>query len=200
MEYHKLTMKRYYQQQGCLEGRTVQAGDYKVQFEPVMFFAGQWWGIFATEDEKIQSALNAVIGKQGVSETTQYEFEAMAKKKGIRQTHTWVVTEAVSAERPTPQQPQERSAVSATVDAPAPAEPISTPEKSHELNDLLQTAPRDDASASKEFVTTQAALSEILGVSLPKLRDLSKLDGNPGKADQGYSVSMWKSFLNNAGQ
>jgi len=188
-------MKKYYLQQGCIEGLPVQAGDYKVQFDPVQFFAGQWWGVFATEDEKVSAALDSIAGTFGVSEITEADFLIWIKKKGTRQTNTWKVTEAVSGEVPTPQPPAEKSADSVTDQATDQAEPV----QEHSMDDLLETKQRDDATPEQNYVTSQAALADTLGISLPKLRDLAKQEGNPGKSTQGYNIPEWESFLNKNG-
>lgn len=190
-------MTRYYLQQNCRENAPVQAGDFKVQFEPAAFHAGQWWGIFGTDDERVQSALEGVIAAKnaGVVEVDEEEFVVWAKKKGTRQTHTWVVTESVSDHRPTPQPEERKSSADSAIDP----EPDSDTEKGvteRPMDELLQTKDRDPASVKPSHVTSQSALAESLGISLPKVRELAKRVGSPGKTEAGYSIPKWESFLN----
>lgn len=175
---------KYYSQQGVLEERPVQAGNFKIFFESVMFFAGQWWGVFGTDNEEVIAAMDNVVGQFGVKEISEEEYVLMSKKKGTRQTNTWRITEAVSGEVPSPQQSEKSDAVS--VD--------EAPE--HDIDDLLSTKQRDASTASPNYVSSQGALAEVLGVSLLKIRDLSKIEGNPGKADNGYNIPQWEQFLN----
>lgn len=179
-------MTKYYLQKNARDNSPVQAGNYAIQFDLAMFFGGQWWGIFATDNEDHQNALDKVVGTLGVSEITEGEFTTYAKKKGSRQTHTWVVTESVSAELPTPQQKSESSADSAESETVV----------EHSMDELLKTKPRDESSAKSSHVTSQSALADTLGISMPKLRELAKQEGNPGKSDSGYSIPQWESFLN----
>lgn len=188
-------MIKYYQQQGCRENAAVTARNYQIQFTPCAFFAGNWWGVYATEQGDEIDSLDSIVGTQGVSEITREEFEGWAKKKGTRQTHTWVVTESVLDHRPAPSTPpsEEKSAASAT------AEVKDEPAQDHPIDELLQTAPRDDSTPIKDVVTNQTALADVLGISTSKLRTLSRTEGNPGRTNEGYQVSDWESFLNKQG-
>lgn len=184
---------KYYVQQNAQQHLPVQAGNYKVQFDVVAFFSGQWWGIFATDKPELIEALDKTVGTQGVMPSTQEDFEAFAKKKGTRQTHTWSMTESVSGERPSPTpQLKENSAVSVeTSPDPMPDEPA----KNHSMDDLLQTKPRED-SPSINNVSSQSALAEHFGMSLPKLREFAAIEGAPAKTVEGYNIPQWEAFIN----
>ena len=187
-------MTKYYLQQNCRERAPVQAGPYKVQFDPVSFHAGSWWGVYYTEDQAIQAELDRVVAtkKAGVTEVDEQEFWVWAKKKGTQQTHTWKVTESVLDQRPSPQAGKSES----SADSVNPANPVAVEEKDHELDELVETRVREEPSKTV-FVSSQAALSEALGISIIKFRELAKLEGSPSKyLDEGYKVSEWETFLN----
>lgn len=187
---------KYYLQQNA-RNVPVQVGDFKIQFEQVAFIASTWWGIFATDNADVQAALAEAISKNrmGISEVNQEQFDFWAKKKNLR-THTWSVMESVLDHRPPPQAQPEKSADSATTDTDE-SDPENGITQDRPMEELLKTAPREDANGS-DLVTSQAALAEALEISLPKLQKLAKTEGNPGKSEDGYSISKWRNFLDSS--
>jgi hypothetical protein len=194
-------MNKYYLQQNCRENAPIQAGPYKVQFEPVSFHAGSWFGVFYTDDTKVQEELDKVVAarKAGVSEITEEDFGIWAKKKGSQQTHTWVVSESVLDQRPSPQPEKSVSSADSATDTPeSNLEKEDTQAEEHEIEELMETRERDEPT-TENHVSSQAALAEALGISINKMRDLAKLEGNPGKAGEGYDISAWQKFLKEQG-
>lgn len=181
---------KYYIKQGNTEGLATQAGDYSIKFENAAFIAGSWWGIFATDDPKVGDALDKIVGSKGVMSVSKEEFESIAKKKN-RPMNTVQFSEPVEDKRPTPQDPKAQSAPSAP-EEPSPIE--DTPQESRSMDELLQTKERD-TSAPINFVTSQSALADELGISINKMRDLMAIDDNPGKEQQGYNVARWKEYV-----
>lgn len=184
---------KYYSKKNVVEGMPVTVGTLDLHFDPVMFFAGIWWGVFATDVAEVQQAIAEHGAKRGISEISQDEFETYLKKKQTRQTHTWKVTESVDGIITPPQSDQGKSDV-ASVDPADATDPDAEEKKSHSIDELLETKPRDEGSADAEYVTSQSALCEVLGVSIIKVRELAKMEDNPGKTDKGYRISDWTKF------
>jgi hypothetical protein len=188
-------MNKYYLQQNCRDGAPVRAGERKLQFEPVSFHAGNWWGVYYTDNEDIQKDLATVLNTQGVTEIDEEEFAVWAKKKGTQQTHTWVLTESVLDQKPPPSQGEKSVAVSAE-DNSAPESDTTKEVTERPIEELLETEDLEEPTESPETVGSLAGLADQLGVSINKVRSLAKIEGNPGKSDDGYNIQDWQQFLN----
>jgi hypothetical protein len=85
--------------------RTIRAGNYKFEFEPVSQTGGCWDGVLKTEDEHPDQA-NALRSCPSVKEITAAEYDDLLKKKQVTQSLNGSQVLAV----PDPSRPLQRNA------------------------------------------------------------------------------------------
>lgn len=76
-------MRKFYHTDNA--SKSVEALGQRFYFEPYDSFGGAWRGTYATEDETEQVVLETILAdvRSGVTEITEPEFQAKAKKKAV---------------------------------------------------------------------------------------------------------------------
>jgi hypothetical protein len=117
----------------------IKAGDkaVTVQFEALAPLGGVKFGVYKTDDKEIQTALDEIVGSQGLRESNEEEYDTMKKK---------VVSSDSLTNSPQP--------ISMSPPSPAVEEAPSAPEV--ELEDLTQ-----GSSVSEPAPTKKAAKKKV---------------------------------------
>lgn len=63
----------------------IKAGDkaVTVQFEALAPLGGVKFGVYKTDDKEIQTALDEIVGSQGLRESNEEEYDTMKKKSSV---------------------------------------------------------------------------------------------------------------------
>lgn len=210
---------KYYLRKGHNEKNPVTVDGQAFRFEPVSFFAGQWWALFATADPEEIELLDRAVGSQGVTEITAKDAETYLKKKHGSAPNVSKFTNSVLGHVPTPGEEDAARSVAASSErlkSPAEAprqesstESIGVDSDSNTVNsgatsgaersveDLITPQTIEPKANEGPFATSQKDLAAALGMTLDKLKsDFLKADGFPAKTDAGYDINAAKAFVN----